>query len=195
MRAPRRRRIRVRRARLEDAGSLAELSRQLGYPAAPAAIRRRLQALATSPEHAVYVAELQGAVAGWVHVFIHRVLESDWRAEIGGLVVAERFRGGGVGRRLLERAERWARGRRLKAVYLRSNVIRKDAHAFYQKRGYQIIKTQYAFVKNLWRASRRSQDQHAVAVAVEPVALLNGVTVSAQDEIPSREGAHQNQQG
>ena len=63
--------------------------------------------------------------------------------------VANDFRGQGVGRVLVERAEGWAKARGLKSVYVRSNIVRKDAHAFYQKLGYKIIKTQSAFRKAL----------------------------------------------
>lgn len=140
----------VRRARLQDASRLAELSGELGYPADSQAIRRRLRLLLKSGDHAVYVAEVpDGRVAGWIHTFIHRVLESEWRAEIGGLVVGEGFRGRGAGQLLLGRAERWAKQKGLRSVYLRSNLLREAAHAFYQKRGYRRIKTQYAFLKTL----------------------------------------------
>ncbi len=86
---------------------------------------------------------------GWVHAHVSHLVERDPEAQIGGLVVDEACRGGGTGRLLMERAEQWARDRGLKSVYLRSNIIRKDAHAFYKKLGYEIVKTQYAFRKRL----------------------------------------------
>jgi GNAT superfamily N-acetyltransferase len=88
-------------------------------------------------------------VVGWVHAFASRLVESDPHAEIGGLVVNERFRGRGVGKLLLRHAERWARQKDLSSIYLRSNVIRKGAHVFYESLGYQNIKTQHAFRKAL----------------------------------------------
>ncbi len=88
-------------------------------------------------------------VVGWAHVFVHALVESDTFAEVGGLVVDERERGQGIGKGLMSRVERLARARGARNVSLRSNVIRKDAHAFYEKLGYQIIKTQFAFRKTL----------------------------------------------
>lgn len=144
------REVRVRPAQIEDAGAIAVLSGQLGYPSSTASVRRRLRNLLRDRDHAIWVAEnSEGIVAGWVHVFIHQVLESDRQAEIGGLVIDQDFRGQGAGKALVERAERWAKARRLKTVYVRSNIIRKSAHIFYQKRGYEIIKTQHAFRKDL----------------------------------------------
>ncbi|HKT13181.1 MAG TPA: GNAT family N-acetyltransferase [Terriglobia bacterium] len=142
--------VRIRAAQMEDAGRLAALSGQLGYPSSIASVRRRLRNLLADPEHAVWVAENEsGAIGGWIHVFIKHLLESDREAEIGGLVVDQDFRGQGAGKALVERAERWAKSKRMRSVYVRSNIIRKDAHIFYQKLGYKIIKTQSAFRKEL----------------------------------------------
>jgi len=144
------RKTRVRAARTADAARLAVLSGQLGYPCSSAGIRARLRNLLADNRHAVWVAELEGGeVAGWIHVFVKQLLESGREAEIGGLVIDESFRGQGAGKALIERAERWARAKRLKSVSLRSNILRKDAHIFYQKLGYKIIKTQSAFRKPL----------------------------------------------
>lgn len=135
---------------MEDAATIADLSGQLGYPTSGASVRRRLRNLLPKPEHSVWVAENgEGSVAGWIHVFVYQLLESDRQAEIGGLVINENFRGHGAGKALVERAERWAKARRLGSVYVRSNIIRKEAHTFYQKQGYKIIKTQHAFRKEL----------------------------------------------
>jgi GNAT superfamily N-acetyltransferase len=103
-----------------------------------------------SPEHDVFVAQLpDGDIAGWIAVFVYRCVETDARAEVSGLVVDERHRSQGVGQRLLERAEQWARERKCTAIGLRSNVIRSRAHAFYEREGYDHYKTQKSFRKNL----------------------------------------------
>lgn len=86
---------------------------------------------------------------GWVHVFLSRLLESDPEAEIGGLVVDQHHRGLGIGQRLVEEAERWARRQRCRSVRLRSNVIRTRAHAFYERLGFKVVKSQKVFRKSL----------------------------------------------
>jgi len=129
---------------------MAGLATQLGYPSTAVEVRRRLGRILKQPGHAVFVVEKSGVgVVGWAHVFVHALVEGDTFAEVGGLVVDERERGQGIGQGLMSRVERWARARGAKNVSLRSNVIRKDAHAFYEKLGYQIIKTQFAFRKTL----------------------------------------------
>ena len=67
--------------------------------------------------------------------------------EISGLVVDEQVRSQGIGEKLLDRAEQWAREKGCRTVGLRCNVIRDRAHAFYQRHGYQHTKTQKSFRK------------------------------------------------
>ena len=141
--------VRIRAAIEADAARIAELSGQLGYPSTREEILRRMRSLAPA-DHALMVAETPvGEVIGWVHVSVNPLVESDLRAEINGLVVAEGQRSLGAGRLLLEEAERWARERSCQTVSLRSNVIRDRAHKFYERNGYQHYKTQKAFRKVL----------------------------------------------
>jgi GNAT superfamily N-acetyltransferase len=141
--------VEIRPPRPGDYARMAELASQLGYKAVGENIEKRLAGLQGSPEYAVFVAELPGGeVAGWVGVFVYRCVEADARAEVNGLVVDERMRSSGIGRRLMERAEEWAREKGCSAVGLRSNVIRERAHAFYERLGYKHIKTQKSFRKD-----------------------------------------------
>ena len=88
-------------------------------------------------------------IVGWVHVQATYLLECDARAEIWGLVVADKARGTGVGRRLVEAAEEWALMRGLGVMAVRSNNLRTEAQGFYEHLGYTVTKTQNAFRKNL----------------------------------------------
>jgi GNAT superfamily N-acetyltransferase len=142
--------ITIRLAAPGDAEGIARLSAQLGYPSSPLEVQRRLGRIEGGPNHAAFVAVgAEAQIIGWVHVHASHLLESDPEAEIGGLVVDEACRGSGVGKLLMQRAEQWARERDLGSVYLRSNIIRKEAHEFYKKLGYSVVKTQYAFRKFL----------------------------------------------
>jgi GNAT superfamily N-acetyltransferase len=142
--------VRIRIARPSDARQIAALCSQLGYPCSRDEIIKRLKVLSRDVEHSVYVAEApRGTVLGCIHAGVEKRVESDPFVEIGALVVEARGRGSGIGTLLLEQAENWARGRRLNSIRLRSNTIRKEAHKFYLKMGYEITKTQYAFQKTL----------------------------------------------
>lgn len=142
--------IRIRPARPADAERLAALCTQLGYPASPDEVRRRLEQIRHDVDNAVYVAEPAGGqVMGWMQVYARQLLVADRHAELGGLVVDAAQRRHGLGRRLMEEAEAWARARGCEALYLRSNVVREGAHRFYEGIGYTAAKTQYTYHKPL----------------------------------------------
>ncbi len=139
----------VRFAGLEDAEAIARLSGQLGYPSTAAEAVARLLEIRRREDHAVFVAESGGTLLGWLHVLVSYSLLTDTAAEVAGLVIDERHRSAGVGRVLMEHAEQWARNMGCRLVRLRSNVVRTRAHAFYERLGYRVLKTQKAFCKDL----------------------------------------------
>ncbi len=144
--------MKIRKARRNDAERLAQLSGELGYPATGAQIAKRLRQLTPVSKHGVFVAESLepgNGIVGWVHVSLANLLESEMRAEVNGLIVAEGQRSLGAGAKLLEAAEEWARRRGCAGMNVRSNVIRERAHGFYERNGYEHYKTQKAFRKPL----------------------------------------------
>jgi GNAT superfamily N-acetyltransferase len=142
--------ITIRPASASDAPRVAALSEQLGYPASPREVRDRLTRIAGDEDSAAYVAESSEAgVVGWVHIYRRDLIELETDAEIGGLIVDEGSRREGIGRLLIEQAERWASERGCRAVSVRSNVVREGAHSFYPSAGYRMVKTQTTFRKDL----------------------------------------------
>ena len=140
----------VRRATPADAPRLAALSGELGYPASPEEIARRLAELAGRADALILVAELApGDLVGWIHGSDQLLLESGRRCELVGLVVDPRARGRGVGRRLVAEIEAWAAGRGIRQMAVRSNVTRVESHPFYERLGYSRVKTQHAYRKRL----------------------------------------------
>jgi PhnO protein len=140
----------IRAAKHADAGALASLSWQLGYPADAHDIARRLDELATNHVGEVLVAEADdGAVVGWAEASLQRHLVHDARAELAGLIVADGARNRGVGTALLHAVEAWARERGLPEVIVRANVIRERAHRFYLREGYAEKKRQAVFSRRL----------------------------------------------
>lgn len=140
--------LRVRRARVDDASAMASLCTQLGYPASAAVMWARLSVLSTHPDHLVLIAE-DGSPAGCVAAEYRRALEFDDRVELMGLVVDASHRRIGVGRALVDAVEAWAVERGAASVFLRSNAVRPEAHAFYPDLGYQRIKTQHVYLKRI----------------------------------------------
>jgi GNAT superfamily N-acetyltransferase len=148
--AVRKTKLKIRRVEQSDAERVAMLSGQLGYPATSAQILQRMKRLKPASEHAVFVADLPGTgIVGWLHVSVAHLIDSETRAEVNGLVVAESHRSLGAGALLLDAAEEWARQHGCTAMNVRSNVIRERAHKFYERQGYEHYKSQKAFRKAL----------------------------------------------
>jgi GNAT superfamily N-acetyltransferase len=142
--------IRIRKAKLEDASSLAILSNQLGYPTSASEIIKRLLEIQRMKDEELFVAaSLDKNILGWVHVLISYRLVVDPFAELGGLVVTDGYRGQGIGKLLLTKAEEWARERGLDIFRIRARSTREGAHHFYSKMGYQLWKDQKVFEKQL----------------------------------------------
>ena len=140
----------IRAATPDDATELARLTSQLGYPVSPAAIRQRLESIGRSSNDCLLVADLGGGVlAGWVHGFLGQLLESEYRVEIGGLIVDERRRRHGLGRELVGRLELWAAERGARELTVRCRVEREEAHRFYETLAFRPTKTQRVFRKPL----------------------------------------------
>ncbi len=140
----------IRSARLDDAARLAQLAGELGYSASERQIRERLEHLSSSRDHAVCVAEtVDGTVSGWIAVERRLLLESGFKAEITGLVVALQARRTGVGQALVLVAERWATELGLEIMIVRSNIARTESHLFYRDIGYDTEKTQQVYRKRL----------------------------------------------
>lgn len=141
--------LNIRKAHILDAPAIAKLSCQLGYPTTTSLASIRLAHLLNHKDHAVLVAESEhDRIVGWIHVFSSPHIETDPFAEIGGLVVDEAQRGRGIGKQLLISAHHWARDNGFHTLRVRSNIIRADAHRFYQREGFQLVKTQMVFEIN-----------------------------------------------
>lgn len=140
----------VRRARAGDARRLADLTTQLGYATSSADAATRLRTLLSKGAQEVLIAQTPGGdVIGWVHVIERHLIECPPFAELGGLVVDERYRYSGAGRALLEAAEAWSRERGMPSMRIRTNVVREAAHEFYTRLGYSVEKKQSVFTKRM----------------------------------------------
>jgi GNAT superfamily N-acetyltransferase len=140
----------IRPCEISDAASVAVLSEQLGYPVSAEEMEGRLRRLTLERDHSVLVAcQSDGTVVGWIDVGVVFHLQSGAYCEIGGLVVAESVRGNGIGRELVVAAECWGAARGLRKVLVRSNAKRSDAHRFYLRENYTMVKTSAVFEKKL----------------------------------------------
>ena len=125
----------IREAKLTDSGDIARLTIELGYACDSDAIRARLEQLASQREQVVFVAVFKDRIVGRLQAYASMALESGYRVEIVGLIVETVARRQGVGRALVQQAERWALEIGSDVVVVRSNLKRVESHGFYQSLG------------------------------------------------------------
>lgn len=121
---------------------------ELGYPSTPEQVIARMARVAEDDRYAAFVAEVDGAVAGFLGLQTGWAYEHDVPfARIITLVVDARVRRRGVGARLVEFAEVWAGERGARRLMLNTNVRREEAHRFYESVGFS--RTGYRYARSL----------------------------------------------
>jgi ribosomal protein S18 acetylase RimI-like enzyme len=137
----------IRAAKPADSKQLSELIDYLGHPITEKAVRKNLAALAKVKESPL-VATLGKAVVGLTGV--HKTVTVHRDAPVGRitvLVVGKDAQGHGIGRMLVEEAERILKKAGCELVEVTSNDRRGEAHAFYRHMGYE--RTSIRFMKKL----------------------------------------------
>jgi GNAT superfamily N-acetyltransferase len=140
----------IRKASLDDYVQLAPLMEQLGYPTSTQQMKQRLLLIDESPNYHTLVAtekEKVIAMIGLVKSFYYEMDGSFIR--IQAFVVDANYRNQGVGKRLLQAAEEWARSIGIAGIGLNSGnrEERIAAHKFYEKMGY--VARSIGFAKRL----------------------------------------------
>lgn len=130
--------VTIRNAGLSDSTAIAALMTQLGYPSTPAEIDTRLTRMLAHPDYTAVVAEDGSDVVGLVLAHLEHGLEYDAiYGRIMGLVIDERWRGRGLGKRLMQHMERWCKEQGASRIVLTSANRRVDSHKFYDAIGYE----------------------------------------------------------
>jgi GNAT superfamily N-acetyltransferase len=139
----------IRKIELKDAGELCKIcSEEMGYECAPALVKSKIEKLDLKRE-AVFVAEEESQLLGFIHVERYEVLYFESMANILGLAVKKDFQKQGLGKALLLAAEKWAQENGIHLMRLNSGINRIDAHGFYEHLGYVSEKEQKRFLKRL----------------------------------------------
>lgn len=140
----------IRQAKKSDAADLAELMTELGYVTTEDEMRQRLSHLLSVDSYHTAVFEGNHAISGMIgmsHSFAYH--SNDTHLRIIAFVVKEEARGRGVGRLLMNEAERWAECKGATTLILNSGnrKERQDAHDIYRHFGFDGKST--GFYKNL----------------------------------------------
>lgn len=139
----------IRKADINDASAICRIcTDDLGYECSEEFVSNRLKNIDVKRE-AVFAAEIDGAVVGYIHAEIYNTLYFESMINILGLAVSRDYRRQGIGRALITCAENWAKEQGINIVRLNSGNSRKEAHEFYRAMGYDNEKMQIRFLKNL----------------------------------------------
>jgi GNAT superfamily N-acetyltransferase len=128
-----------------DAEAINALSARLGYTMPIEQTLLNIRSVLRTKGHDAFVALLENSIVGWIGVAEALQIESAPFCEIRGLIVDEKFRGHGIGKLLIEKVTQWSKETGNKTLRLRCNMIRKEAHLFYQHLGFNEIKEQKVF--------------------------------------------------
>ncbi len=139
----------LKEIQIKDAEIITSLIEQLEYEATKDETVKRIKNIISNQDHFACTAIIENKIVGWIHAFVSIHLESNPFVEIGGLIVEKNFRGLGIGKKLIDEAERWMISKNIHKLRVRTNVKRKDAHRFYLKHGFTLTKEQKIFDKQI----------------------------------------------
>lgn len=139
-------RVLVRDMSAGDAAEVTRLLAQLGYPWRVSDVAARIETFLASDERALIAsrgesASLLGVLTLHVTPVLHRAGPV---GRLTMLVVDETARGQGIGRALVTAAEAYFAERGCSLVEVTSNKRRTDAHAFYERLGYERTSERFA---------------------------------------------------
>ncbi|HZS18823.1 MAG TPA: GNAT family N-acetyltransferase [Candidatus Udaeobacter sp.] len=138
----------IRQAQRDDGPALAQLMCELGYVTAPGEMDARLELILSNTAYRTLVAIVNGSVCGMIGTIVYPSYEhNDPGARILALVTSSAQRRRGIGRALIAAAEKDLAQRGIQRVSLNTQLIREDAHKFYESLGY--TRNGWRFVKQL----------------------------------------------
>lgn len=140
----------IREANVHDGEAIFKLnSTALGYDYPMGETTERLKTILCTEGSQVFVAIADGLVVGYIHAAVYDLLYAPTMTNIMGLAVSPGYRCQGIGKALVQEAEKWAKCTGSYAIRLNSGAARKEAHSFYRSCGFDSEKEQLRFIKEL----------------------------------------------
>lgn len=146
--------VKIRDFTFEDLTELANLTTELGYPTTALEMQARMQVISIQPGYKTVVAVSNTQIVGYMGMSKQYLWEQNGHfVRIQALVVKNGVRRMGIGQKLIEHAEDWAKqiNALLIALNCGNRMERENAHRFYPKMGFTAKSTGY--VKLVHRVS------------------------------------------
>ena len=139
--------IQIRQVVESDFQDICLLSKELGYECDEQKVKKRIKYILKNTKDIIFVAEQGDEVIGYIHGSPYELIFEDSLVNILGLVVKGQHRKLGVGGKLMEKLESWAKENGFSGVRLVSGADRLNAHKFYESHEYVYRKDQKNFIK------------------------------------------------
>ena len=137
----------IRSASHKDIDQLINLLNELGYPSDKDTLTKSLTHYKRSDDYEVLVAEHEGKVVGCISLHVMKLFHRAGNAgRITSLVVSSENRGKGIGKDLVNAADRYFKSMGCVKTEVTSGDHRKAAHNFYQSEGF--VLDERRFIKN-----------------------------------------------
>ena len=130
----------IRQANKGDIDALTTLMNELGYNTLPEEMSERFSNISLQSNYNTLVACHKDIVTGMIGASHHYSYEQNGTyIRIVALVTLEAFREMGIGHALLQAIEHWAKQIGASSILLNcgNREVRKKAHEFYRKRGFE----------------------------------------------------------
>lgn len=140
--------ITLRPARVTDAGPVASLLTELGYPSTTASVKDRLNRAQQSRTSCCLIAQDADAVIGLMSAELIPYFPTGTTVcRVTSLVVASQHRRRGIGDMLMTAATKFASKHQCSGIELTSAERRVEAHRFYERLGFS--RTAFRFFRAL----------------------------------------------
>lgn len=136
----------IRKAVPKDIDQLAILMGELGYPTTTGEMEARFSKISSNAFYNTQVAEIDGVIVGMIGMMLgFQYNKNENYVRIIAIVVDSRYRKQGIGEKLIEKAEEWAKEQGANKIALNNGNRdeRDDAHLFYSRRGFKGSATGY----------------------------------------------------
>ena len=138
----------IRKMRSGDLEAIYKLNKNdLGYDYDIKEMKQAWDIISDNKQNIVLVALDCEEVIGYIHVGRYELLCQKPMASIFTLAVSSSYQQQGIGKKLIEAAEKWAKKNDCAGVRVLSNEKREQAHLFYKSCGYNKTKVQINFKK------------------------------------------------
>jgi len=148
--------IQFRDIKRQDIEKMVQMSAEVGYKIRYEKFSERINELIKNNNIAIIAAaNEENKIVGWVQLEISNFIFSDKACNILGVFIDKNYRGNQIGRKLIEKAQEWARAKGCITFRISSDITRIDSHAFYKHMGFTHIKTEQIFGRRVEKGDQQ----------------------------------------